>query len=57
MIPVPEGTRIIEYAGVPIEERTGEPIRMVRDLEIGRNTEDHVDVAELAWPLALAASA
>ena len=37
-IPVPEGTRIIEYAAVPIEERTDriELIRSVRnDLGVG----------------------
>ena len=37
-IPVPEGARVIEYAAVPIEQRT-ERIEMVQDLVIG-NDED-----------------
>jgi hypothetical protein len=39
-IDVPQGVLVMEYAGVPLEERTGEPIRMARDLEIGRYNED-----------------
>jgi hypothetical protein len=35
-IPVPEGTPIIEYAAVPMEERT-ERIELVEDLVIGRD--------------------
>ena len=38
-IPVPEGTRTIEYAAVPIEERT-ERIEMVEDLVIGERGDD-----------------
>ena len=38
-IPVPEGTSIIEYAGVPIEEREDPTIELVRDLEIGSDSE------------------
>ena len=38
-IPVPEGTRVIEYAGVSPEERT-ERIELVEDLVIGRDTDD-----------------
>ena len=41
-IPVPEGTPIIEYAAVPMEERT-ERIELVEDLVIGR--EDDPDYA------------
>ncbi len=38
-IPVPEGTPIIEYAAVPMEERP-ERIELVEDLVIGRNSDD-----------------
>ena len=38
-IPVPEGTPVIEYASVPMEERT-ERIELVEDLVIGGDTED-----------------
>ncbi len=38
-IPVPEGTPIIEYAAVPMEERT-ERIELVEDLVIGRDSVD-----------------
>ncbi len=38
-IPVPEGTRVIEYAGVSPEERT-ESIELVEDLVIGGDTDD-----------------
>ncbi len=38
-IPVPEGTRIIEYAAVPMEKRT-ERIELVEDLVIGGDTDD-----------------
>ena len=38
-IPVPEGTRVIEYAGVSPEERT-ERIELVEDLVIGGDTDD-----------------
>jgi len=38
-IPVPEGTPIIEYAAVPMEDRT-ERIELVRDLVIGGSGED-----------------
>ncbi len=38
-IPVPEGTRIIEYVAVPIEERT-ERIELVEDLVIGERGDD-----------------
>ncbi len=38
-IPVPEGTPIIEYEAVPMEERT-ERIELVEDLVIGRDTQD-----------------
>ncbi len=37
--PVPEGTRIIEYAAVPIEERV-ERITFVEDLRLGTNAAD-----------------
>ncbi len=39
-VEVPDGVRVIEYAGTPLDERNGEPIRMLRDLEIGRGTDD-----------------
>ncbi len=38
-IPVPEGTLIIEYAAVPMEERT-ERIELVEDLVIGQRGDD-----------------
>ena len=38
-IPVPEGTRVIEYAHVPLEERT-ERIELVEDLVIGERGDD-----------------
>ncbi len=38
-IPVPEGTPIIEYAAVPLEER-GERIELVEDLVIGNREDD-----------------
>jgi hypothetical protein len=38
-IPVPEGTRIIEYADVPLEERT-ERIELVEDLVIAERQDD-----------------
>ena len=38
-IPVPEGTPIIEYAAVPVEERT-ERIELVEDLVIGQRGDD-----------------
>ncbi len=34
-IPVPEGTKIIEYAAVPMEEREGRRIELVEDLVLG----------------------
>lgn len=52
-IDVPEGTRILEHAGVPLAERGGEPIRMERDLEIGRNSEDPDYTFYRAWSLAV----
>jgi hypothetical protein len=39
-IPVPEGTRIVEYPGVTDEERAGEVIELVEDLAIGPRGED-----------------
>jgi hypothetical protein len=38
-IPIPEGTPVIEYAAVPMTERT-ERIELVRDLVIGRSGDD-----------------
>ncbi len=38
-IPVPEGTRIIEYEHVPFEERT-ERIELVEDLKIGERRDE-----------------
>jgi hypothetical protein len=38
-VPVPEGTRIIEYPVVPVEDRT-ERIELVEDLVIGQRGED-----------------
>ncbi len=38
-IPVPEGTQVIEYPGVPPEERTAR-IELVEDLVIGGDTDD-----------------
>jgi len=39
-IPVPEGTRIVEYAGVTDEERAGNVIELVEDLAIGPRGDD-----------------
>ncbi|MCH8992842.1 MAG: 6-bladed beta-propeller [Acidobacteria bacterium] len=39
-IPVPEGTRIIEYAAVPIEDREGSHIELVEDLVIEERQAD-----------------
>ena len=38
-IPVPEGTRIIEYAAVPVEDRTAR-IELIEDLVIGERADD-----------------
>jgi len=38
-IPVPEGTRVIEYAAVPTEDRTGNVIEVVEDLVIGNEAD------------------
>ena len=53
-IPVPEGTRIVEYAAVPIEERT-ERIELVRDLVIGGYGDDPNTAFYNAHDLAVAA--
>ena len=42
-IPVPEGTRIIEYAAVPMEERT-ERIEFVEDLVLGDDLSDQQQI-------------
>lgn len=52
-IPVAEGTRVIEYAGVPLDERDGEPIRLVRDLEIGRDAVAAEYAFYRAWSVAV----
>ena len=36
-IPVPEGTRIIEYAHVPLDARSHDAVRLVEDLVIGND--------------------
>ncbi len=53
-IPVPEGTRIIEYAAVPIEERT-EQIEVIKDLVIGGYGDDPNTSFYNAYDLAVAA--
>lgn len=51
-IPVPEGVRIIEYAHVPLEERT-ERIERVEDLVIGAGSGDPRYSFYQAWGLAI----
>ena len=53
-IPVPEGTRIIEYASVPTEERT-ERIELIRDLVIGGYGDDPKTAFYNAYDLDVAA--
>ena len=38
--PVPEGTRIIEYAHVPLDARSHDAVRLVEDLVIGNDLSD-----------------
>ena len=50
-IPVPEGTRVIEYAPVGMEERGPEAIRLVEDLVIGTDLSDPDALADVGLSL------